>query len=443
MTKANPPAVFQPSAASLAALAAIGTLAALLSLLLWTQLLLARAGGATVCALSDPDACARLWEGPLATAVHRTSGLPVAGWGLAWALAATALPLIALVRLAEQRPRAGWLSAVRLTAGGGVVAALMLMAAAIQARTFCIGCFLTYVLVFAYAGIALLGWRELGLPQRGQGVRLGLAAIAIAALALLYPGLQTSAGRPAAARDAIGRPSRTASESRPAASDEVSRFVASLDPSLRQGLADSLHAYRQGLVLPPPPARTLVGSASAPLRITEFTDIRCGHCAELQETLADLQREAPPGSFSVEPRQFPLDGECNPHMERASDPVRCLAARARICVEGRPEASAYSDRLFAKQETLSAADVYALAEGVLPRRELESCVARPETSQKLQADIALAVRYDLDGTPLVLLNGRKASSFAPFLYAMVLTGGRADHPAFDTLPPANPNAHVH
>jgi hypothetical protein len=123
--------------------------------------------------------------------------------------------------------------------------------------------------------------------------------------------------------------------------------------------------------------------------------------------------------------------------------VRCLAARARICVEGRPGASAYSDRLFGKQETLSTADVYTMADGVMPRGELESCIARPDTAQKLQSDIALAVRYDIDGTPLVLLNGRKGTSFAPFLYAMVLTGGRADHPAFATLPAPNPAAHLH
>ena len=48
----------------------------------------------------------------------------------------------------------------------------------------------------------------------------------------------------------------------------------------------------------------------------------------------------------------------------------------------------------------------------------------------------------VDGTPLVLVNGRKATSFPPFLYAMVLTGGRTDHPAFATLPAANPSAHL-
>jgi serine/threonine-protein kinase len=366
--------------------------------------------------------------------IHRVTGLPVAGWGLAWALAAAALPLVALVRAAEDRPRADWLSAARITAAAGVVAVLMLMSAAVQARTFCLGCFFIYVLVSGYAGIALLGWRDLGLPQRGRAALISLAAVAIAALLLLYPGLKTgSANQLVAGRSALATAGFDAS-------DDVSQLVASLTPPLRQTLADSLHQYRQGIAVPSGPPRTLIGSASAPLRITDFTDIRCGHCAELHETLAALEREAPAGSFSVEPRQFPLDGECNPYVRRGQDPVRCLAARARICVEGRPGATAYAGRLFGKQETLSTADVYALAEAVMPRRELEACVARRETSEKLQSDIELAARYQIDGTPLVLVNGRKATSFPPFLYAMVLTGGRTDHPAFATLPAANPSA---
>jgi serine/threonine-protein kinase len=444
MTKPGRPAVFSPTPASLAALAALGALAALVSLFLWAELRLARAGGAATCALSDPDACARLWDGPFAAAVHRATGLPVAGWGLAWALAAAALPLVALLRTAEDRPRAAWLSAVRLTAAGGVVAVLMLMAAAIQARTFCAGCFAVYVLVAGYAGVALLGWRALGLPQRGRGLRLSLAAVGLGALALLYPGLQTGHGRAPAGRQAIATAAQAGSRAPADAPDDaVARLVASLSPEMRQTLADSLHQYRQGAALPTGPARTLIGPADAPLRITEFTDIRCGHCAELQETLAALEREAPSGSFSVEPRHFPLDAACNKYMRRGGDPVRCLAARARICVEGRPGAAAYAERLFARQETLTSADVYSMAEGVMPRRELEACVAGADTQEKLRADVDLAARYEIDGTPLVLLNGRKGTSFPPFLYAMVLTGGRPEHPAFDALPPANPAAHLH
>jgi hypothetical protein len=42
-----------------------------------------------------------------------------------------------------------------------------------------------------------------------------------------------------------------------------------------------------------------------------------------------------------------------------------------------------------------------------------------------------------------LINGRQAVSVPPFLYAIVIARGAAEHPAFATLPPPNPNAHLH
>jgi hypothetical protein len=326
------PAPFQPSPGSLGALTALGAVTALLSLLLWAELVLARAGGAAFCALSDPNACARLWDGPFAGTVHRLTGLPVAGWGLAWALVAAALPLVALIRAAEGRPHAAWLSAVRIAAAGGVVAAFVLVAAALQARTFCLGCFLTYALLLGYAGIALVGWRPLGLPQPGRAAGLCVAALAVAFGLLLYPGLATPSRSDASglsdalrASGASGGTGAAAGSPRRAGDDTLSRFVASLDPRAQQALADSLHIYRSGIALPVGPARTLLGTPSAPLRITEFTDIRCDHCAQLQETLAALERESPAGSFTVEPRQFPLDGECN--RSSASRAIPCAASR--------------------------------------------------------------------------------------------------------------------
>jgi serine/threonine-protein kinase len=437
---------FRPAPSGLALLVSLAALTALLSLYLWTELLLARAGGATLCGLSDPGACARLWEGPFASTVHRLTGLPVAGWGLAWALAATALPLVALVHTARQRPLLGWLSAVRLTAAGGFLAVLGLMFAAFQAKTLCIGCLLTYGLVLGYAGIALIGWRSMGLPERGRGLGLSLATLALAFGALIYPGLRTPSSRTVAGRAAIssaGGGAASVAAAQVTGDDEVSRFVASLAPGLRQTLSDALYLYRAGMALPLEPPRALIGEPTAPLRISEFTDVRCGTCADLQETLAALEQRVPAGSFSVEPRHFPLDGECNPYVRQASDPVRCLAARARICVENRPGASEFAQRMFRVQETLNIAEVYRLAEDLVPRAELAACIVSAETARKLRADIESAVRYRLEGTPLVLLNGRKAVSFPPFLYAMILTSGRTDHPAFEGLPTPNPSAHIH
>ena len=84
-----------------------------------------------------------------------------------------------------------------------------------------------------------------------------------------------------------------------------------------------------------------------------------------------------------------------------------------------------------------------IAGGQGRRKSLEACLASPETERKLQQDIASAARFGIDGTPLVLVNGRRGTSFGPFLYAMILTGGDASDPAFASLPPPNPNAHLH
>ena len=184
-----------------------------------------------------------------------------------------------------------------------------------------------------------------------------------------------------------------------------------------------------------------MGPAEAPVRITEFTDILCGHCAELHKTLASLRKSAPSGSFSVEPRQFPLDAGCNPLVQRSNEPVRCLAAKVEICMEGRPGALDLTTALFENQKGLPGGVTFALAEPFRKRADLQACVESPETAAKLDDDVRYARRVlNPDGTPIVLINGRLGSSFGPFLYAMVLTRGGPDDPAFTALPPPAPRS---
>jgi serine/threonine-protein kinase len=275
-----------------------------------------------------------------------------------------------------------------------------------------------------------------------------LAGVTTAAayLLLLYPGLRTPRGAAEAGRDAIASatqgtaaPARAPSGER----DEVTQFVESLAPELRQTLSDSLLIYKRSAPAAPPPPRSLLGPVSAPVRITEFTDVLCDHCAELHETMKSLREHTPPGSFSVDARQFPLDGACNSMLQpRPEESVRCIAAKARICLEGE-NGFAYAGALFESQKTLSVDKVYALAAPYMPRPALEACIASAATRGKLEADVAAASPYEPDGTPIVVVNGRRGTSFGPFLYAMVLTKGSSTHPAFDTLPAPNPRAHLH
>jgi serine/threonine-protein kinase len=434
-----------PPPGSLGGLVALGALSALWALFLWAELLLARAGGSPFCPLGEAGQCTALWDGAFASLVHRYSGVPIAGWGLAWGLAATALPLFALVRAAEGRALPSLVTAIRLTAGLGAVAVFVFLAVSVAAGTLCGGCIGTYLFVAGYAGIALVGWKPLGLPEPRQGAAVALGAHALALLVLVYPGLRTPREAGEAGREALAK---AAAASSPGTSDAardkaLEDFVASLDPSLKQTLSDALGLYERGPAFPAPPPRFVVGPAEAPVRITEFTDVLCDHCAQLHESLQQLARLAPPGSFNVEPRQFPLDGECNPAVQRRELPVRCAAAKAQICMETTPHATEFTGALFAKQKSLGVEDVYAIGSRYVAREALEACVASPQTQARLQDDIAFALRYEPEGTPLVVVNGRKAVAFPAFLYALVLTRGASNHPAFDRLPPANPNAHLH
>jgi serine/threonine-protein kinase len=369
----------------------------------------------------------------------------VAGWGLVWGLVAGTLPLLALWRVAERRPLPGALvSAIRITAAAGVVAVVVMLAVSAAERTLCLGCFGTYLLVAGYAGIALFGWQAAGLPDALRGLGVAAVATLVGFLVLLYPGLATPRRPVAEGRGAIEGASLSVGTGDPETDRHLQRFVDSLSAPLQQTLSDSLHSYRNARSHELPAPRHRIGSASAPVRITEWTDVLCDHCAELHTTLEMLAAHLPPGSFSAESRQFPLDGACNPLLPpRESASERCVAAKVRICLEGHEAASELAQELFASQRPLTPERVLELAATHVDRESLEACVAAAETQAKLEQDVALAARYDPDGTPIVAVNGRRGTSFAPFLYVIVLTRGSPDHPAFAKLPPPNPNAHLH
>ncbi|MFZ9890031.1 MAG: thioredoxin domain-containing protein, partial [Myxococcota bacterium] len=407
------------------------------------------------------------------SAVHSATQLPVAAWGLVWALMALALPLAALWARAERREAAALLSATRLTAAGGVVAVLGLLAASLAQGGLCTLCVGTYLLTGAYGAIALFVWRKVGLPDVVAATQRCALAFSVAFLALLYPGLQTPRSVQQSTSEAIRgasphaaeptRPSSSSSATQgsahtpaapqptgpaptPSTDAEMTRFVGSLPKEVQGMLSSSLGMWRAA---PPiaeaPPARSRWGSAESRVQIVEWTDVLCGHCAQMHATLEEIARVTPPGSFAVEPRHFPLDASCNPEVQRRNPagPVSCVAAGVQICLEGDPRAHELSSELFAAQRELTVEKAFEIGSRYRPRAELEQCVHSAETKRKLDDDIAYAMRLDPEGTPIVTVNGKKANGFGAFLYALILTQGTGEHPALATLPPPDLNAHIH
>ena len=440
-------------------LVALGALSALWSLFLWMELVLLRTSGRSFCATGGKFDCSSIWNGSFARAVHDATGLPIAGWGLAWSAVAFALALGGLIRAAGRGPDPVVISATRLTAAVGVVVVAVMLVESANAGAFCVGCIGTYLIVLAYAGVALLRWRPAGIPEPGRGAMLAGGLAVAAFVLLLYPGMKTPRPTGEVGRRAIeaAASSSAASGASPAAGAADGRttgdpqkdralfdLVATLEPSMKQILADSLAIYRASARQELPAPRALIGSDLAPVRITEFTDILCEHCATLHQTLRTLRENVPPGSYSVDARQFPLDGRCNPMMEPyKGDDVRCISAKLRIEAEPLGKEPDLAAALFAKQEGLKRGEALQIASKFLTKAQIDDALSSPKVQSTLEQDIALASRFDSDGTPIVAINGRKGTSFGPFLYAMVLTRGNPDHPAFDQLPPGNPAAHLH
>ncbi|MEM7355522.1 MAG: vitamin K epoxide reductase family protein, partial [Acidobacteriota bacterium] len=175
-------------ARSLTLLASLGTASALWAIFLWRELLAARAGEDPFCGFGESTDCGTLWSAAFASKIHDLTGLPVAGWGLAWGLVATVLPLIALAR--AQRGGAAR-AAIELTAAAGIAGIVVLLAASAAEGLFCTSCAVTYVLTIVYAVVTFGSLRQSGGERSAHSVTLAIATTLAAYLLLLYPGLKT------------------------------------------------------------------------------------------------------------------------------------------------------------------------------------------------------------------------------------------------------------
>lgn len=456
-TESAPPPSPSPLVAPLAPILLVATSAAasLLALFQWMELLVIRAGGTPICGLNEVVDCRRVWETGFATRIHAIVGVPVAGLGLVWGIGAFALALVLSWRLLSGREARAQAAGLKVLALLGLAAIAVLAIASFQAGALCLTCLGTYVVVAAFAAVALRMLPGSALPAMPElkPAALWVGAVLVAAyLLLLGPGLATprATGSGASSLSTLGpvdgsRPTTTSTSSaRPLTESEaaVVQFLGRLPPPEKQSVSNSLAIFRASPApsAPPPAPRRLLGPGDAPVKIVDWIEIRCGHCRHLNETLHELIRVVPEGSVSIEARNFPLASECNAYVQR-KDPtdVSCTAAKAMICLEPTKDFWRVRESLFEEQQSLTRERVLEIASSgdAMGRRELEACVASAETARKLQDDVEYAWRYQPEGTPLVVVNGRKATQSGPFLYAMALTGGDAKSPVFERLPPPN------
>ena len=439
------------------------TLCGGLAIFQWMELIVAQRGGALSCSINETFNCAAVWEAPFAKSIHALTRVPVAGWGLIWSAGAlwAALRLItaAIGRTAGEHH----VLAVRLFAIAGVFSSLVLGGVSFAAGAVCITCIATYWLVLIFSSCAYL----LKSPIKPSRPSLIMAELPKAALAVsfayllsFYPGMKTpqkaalaldqvvtksvDSTKKTEPNDSAKTPKAPANEPEPPQSLE--ELVSQFPPSSKQALSDALTRIRAqkksgGKTWP---VRFFKGNVNAGAKFVEFTDIKCGHCARLALELKELEKIIAPSKFHVEPRQFPLDYECNksvsPGMSDGTG-VRCMAAKALICLEAKPEYWSVQLEMFKLGPSLTKEKIAELATPHYQGKDsLLSCIESASTKKKLEDDIEYAMQYDLHGTPLVLLNGKEVQPIGALLFALMLADGDLDAPAFQSLPSPSPAA---
>lgn len=399
----------------------------------WLELIAVRSGHTPACAINDTVNCATVWNSPFAHAVHDVLGIPVAGLGVLWGLVAVTLTLLTMQRAQADGDASPFVSGLKVWASAGLLSCVLLAAASLRAQAVCLTCLGTYALVLLFALSALKYTGESVLPSTADvlpGTGWALVLTVPLYLGLLYPGARTPKGNDTLAV----APSATGN-----IQEDFAALVRSMPEREKLSTSWAREQWKQGTLHDTTafPAHTVKGNALAPVKLVEFTDILCGHCARFEELLHEIERVSPRENMSIEPRYYPLDEECNPDIKgSAKNGVRCYGARLQICAEKHPNFFLMRRELFQNQEKLDQGLMLSIAlRHGLQQAELETCMKSSDTTARLEEDIRYARSLGIQGTPLVLLNGRVAPPAPAFLMGMALAKGDVDARYFLQLPP--------
>lgn len=391
------------------------------------------------CAVNTTLDCAVVWNSPLSISVHQLTGIPFPGWGLVWCIATIglAVPLLIGANTTTLTTRA---AALRLVTGSGAFISLALAGYSLAIGTLCPTC-LAFYLSTAVAAFLTFRFLNVGNLNWTSGMFHGVGWVVVPVLLMIYPGRQIPQTMESLAT--VPQTPQPASVNPPSnPDDEVTRFVKGLSLQAQQALSDTLNVYRLAQTIPreAEPARVTSGKPGVGVHIVEWIDIKCPHCRSLHSALQEIKRVTRPEAWFLESRNFPLDGNCNAGIpQKQPDDVRCIAASVLICLSGSPEEPTTRQKLFDAQDELTTAKVWEIvASDPNKKAALNACVSDINTTSQLRTDLEYAKTHGIEGTPLVVINGKKAPAWPPLLLALILANGDAQHPGFSSLPPAKP-----
>jgi protein-disulfide isomerase/uncharacterized membrane protein len=159
------------------------------------------------------------------------------------------------------------------------------------------------------------------------------------------------------------------------------------------------------------------GTVGAPIQIVEFADFECPACRRLYLMLKPLLSKYG-GKYQLVFKNFPLDNACNPSINRQFHRYACFAARASRCAGEQGKYWEGIDFLFTYEplddpenaDNLSQSMITDMAKNLeLDEVALGECVKSERHNQVILNHIEEGGAINLQGTPTLIINGRKAS----------------------------------
>lgn len=204
--------------------------------------------------------------------------------------------------------------------------------------------------------------------------------------------------------------------------------------------AERKDALLRGMAAPLKPDlavdRIFLGAVDAPVTIVEYTDFLCGYCSRGQATMHELLRRNP-GMVRVFFKHFPArPGSLEPAVVFEALAMQSPAAAWR-----------FADLAFGNQQALadgSGKGLAAILAGLDPAFKVDAArlkkdMQSPALRARIEADVAEAKRFGVEGTPTFLVNGVVVRGAAPVedFEDLLRLMGRKDVSTESTAPTAS------
>lgn len=163
----------------------------------------------------------------------------------------------------------------------------------------------------------------------------------------------------------------------------------------------------------PVDAMVIHPNPEAKIKIVEFADYLCPHCATVYPMIHKFIKSHPDVEFSFQ--AFPLDGECNSAINFAEG-TRCLLAYVAQCAYAQGKGFEAQDWIFQNQRDLISKDVVQLkmrdmiANLGMNEEELTKCTDSEATKNAIKGQAKVGIDAGIKGTPSLFINGKKIPS---------------------------------